>query len=134
MGAEYTEGKRAAEAVFQSVPIKEMGRAVTLVVEEFENSQKEEFEEFSKEVLNRFSPEFLSLWFMAKLESGCKEPLRTDMDEMDLLEKCFSGKKYLGVAKESGYDQAANEIVRAMWYEQEAPEVYHVDVNKRRSR
>ena len=134
LSAEYTEGKRAAEAVFQSVPVKEMGRVVSLVIEEYEDSGKESFEEFSREVLNRFEPEFLSLWFMAKLESGCKSTLSADMEEMELLKRYFDGKEYIEAAKTKGYAEAVSMIVKDLWYEQEAPKIYHVKPEERRSR
>ncbi len=134
LGAEYTSGKRAAEAVFQSVPLAEMGRVVSLVLDEFKKSGCDTFEEFSATVLNRFEPEFLSLWFMSKLESGSEAVLDPQMEEMELLTRSFEGREYIEVAKESGFAEAAGRIVKDLWYEQEAPEVQHVKPSERRSR
>jgi len=134
LGAEYTSGRRAAEAVFQSVPLSEMGRVVSLVLKEFRESGCATFEEFSAKVMNRFEPEFLNLWFMAKLESGSDAKLRADMDGMELLMRNFEDKEYLDIAREKGFSEAAAYIVKDMWYEQEAPQVHHVKPSERRSR
>ncbi|WP_457592081.1 nitrite/sulfite reductase [Hydrogenimonas sp.] len=134
LGAEYTSGKRAAEAVFQSVPLAQMGRVVSLVLDEFRQSGFDTFEAFSASVLNRYEPEFLHLWFMAKLESGLEAKLLPDRDEMELMERNFAEKPYTALAKEKGFGEAAASIVKALWYAQEAPKVHHVRPEARRSR
>ncbi len=134
LGAEYTATARTAEAVFQSVPVAQMNRAVSLVIDEFELSGEVDFEAFSRKVLNGFDPDFLSLWFMAKLESGVKTPLRKGIGPIELLKEAFAGKDYADAAKDEGFAAAANDIVRRLWYEQEAPQVHHVRPEERKSR
>ncbi len=134
LGAEYTSGKRAAEAVFMSVPVSQMKRVVSLVIDEYENSGYETFEAFSSKVLNRFEPEFLHLWFMAKLENGGEAKLNPQKEPMELLSDAFGDIPSISIAKERGFGDAAAHIVKEMWYVQEGPKVDHVKVSERRSR
>ncbi len=134
LGAEYTSGKRAAEAVFPGVPLAQMSRVVSLVLDEYESSGCKTFEDFSCEVLNRFEPEFLHLWFMAKLQSGIEAKLDPKKSETELLAESFDDKPYAEMAKKSGFGEAAASIVRETWYAHEAPQVQHVRPQDRRSR
>jgi hypothetical protein len=82
--------------------------------------------------LNRFSPQFLEFLFLAKLESGLDAKLELK-DETELA-GAFGSRKYVEIAKNEGFEAAAESIIRAMWHADKVLEVRHVNPNERKSR
>jgi len=133
LGCEYTEGKRPAEVVFRTIPVGEMNRMVTLLIDEYEASGQEDFEAFTANVLNRFEESFIEFFFLAKRESGLDIRLDPAAEPAALAAR-FGDKPYVRIAEDEGYAKASDAIVKALWHAEEVAVVRHVDPSKRRSR
>jgi len=132
LGGEYTYGKRATEAVFRSIPVNEMGRVISLVIDTFELSGEKDFETFSSNVLNKFTPQFLEFWFLANLQrKQCRKLIVKD--EMSLAKE-IGDEKYIEIIKNRGFNAAAESLVKDMWHVTNVKEVYHVNPNERKVR
>ncbi|MCW8953509.1 MAG: nitrite/sulfite reductase [Sulfurimonas sp.] len=70
LGALHTEGKSTGRQLFSMVPFVHLNSVVSLIIKVYEQSGYEEFEIFSEDILSKYSEEFLSLWFLANLETN----------------------------------------------------------------
>ncbi|WP_201351949.1 nitrite/sulfite reductase [Hydrogenimonas urashimensis] len=133
LGCEYTGGKRTAEVVFRTIPVDEMNRMVSLLVEEYAKSGLEDFEAFTINVLNRFEESFIELFFLAKRESGLDADLDPSKSAEEILE-AFGQRPWMDVARKEGYAKASDAIVKKLWHAEEIAVVKHVHPSQRRSR
>ena len=133
LGGEYTAGKRPTEVVFRTIPVGEMNRMVSLLIDAFEKSKESDFEAFTANVLNRFEEAFIEFFFLALRESGMDIHLDPTLSAEELTEK-FGEKPYVQIAKTEGYTKASDAIVKKLWHAEKIRTVYHVDPSKRRSR
>jgi len=133
LGCEYTEGKRPAEVVFRTVPVDEMNRMVSLLIDEYEKSGAADFEAFTSGVLNRFDERFVEFFFLARRESGVEVRLDPSKSPEELARN-FGEKEYVRTALEKGWGKGSDEIVRMLWHSENVLTVQHVDPSKRRSR
>ncbi len=70
LGAEHSSGASAGRQLFSMVPFVHLNSVVSLAIELFELSGYSDFEEYASKVLNNYSEEFVSLWFLANLETN----------------------------------------------------------------
>ena len=70
LGAEHSDGSSTGRQLFSMVPFVHLNTVVSLVIKVFEDSGYKEFEEYATDILNKYSEEFLSLWFLANLETN----------------------------------------------------------------
>lgn len=70
LGALHTEGKSTGRQLFSMVPFVHLNSVVSLIIKVFEQSGYTEFEIFAEDILSKYSEEFLSLWFLANLETN----------------------------------------------------------------
>ena len=132
LGGEYAYGKKTTEAVFRSVPVNEMKRVISFVIDIYELSGEKDFETFTSNILNKFTPQFLEFWFLANLQSGQGRKL-TVKDEMSLAQE-IGNEKYIEIAKNRGFNATAESVVKDMWYVSSVQKVYHVNQNERKIR
>jgi len=96
LGAQHSDGTSTGRELFSMVPFVHLNSVLSLVIKLFELSGYKEFEEYATEILNKYSEEFLSLWFLANLETnkaiGLKrvEEEKSFEYEKELLKKEFS--------------------------------------------
>ena len=69
LGAVHTNGTSVARMIFSMVPFVHLNDTLLLIIKLYEQSGYKDFEEFSYNVLNKFSAEFLTIWFLANLET-----------------------------------------------------------------
>ena len=70
IGAQHSDGSSTARQLFSMVPFVHLNSVVSLAIKVFEDSEYTEFEEYATDILNKYSEEFLSLWFLANLETN----------------------------------------------------------------
>lgn len=118
IGAVHTAGLSVGRMLFAMVPLVHLHEALSLIIDIYEQSAHKSFEEFSDLVLNKFSEEFLSLWFLANLESGKKltlEPKGSGFEyEKDLLKQHFSEIDFLE-AFDDGFTKSISALSKKLW-------------------
>lgn len=96
IGAEYTHGTSVGRELFEMVPLEHLSAVLELIIREYEMSGYENFELFSMHRLNRYTIEFLSLWFLAKLDTGSTLSLSdVTLPQCSVEEEVFNGEKEL---------------------------------------
>ncbi len=101
------------------VPLQHLHSLLTLIIALYEESGYDDFEEYSREVLNKYSEEFLSLWFLANLQTDKKVKLhaqeRKDFEyERSLLEKNFASSELLDLIDDS-FKNAISIVSKQLW-------------------
>ena len=95
LGAEHSSGASVGRQLFSMVPFVHLESVVSLAIKLFELSGYKNFEEYASKVLNNYSEEFLSLWFLANLETGnsfelsARDEIGSFECEKELLKKEF---------------------------------------------
>jgi len=69
IGASHSDGASAGRQLFSMVPFIHLDSVVSLAIKFFELSSYSDFEEFATKIFNNYSEEFVSLWFLANLET-----------------------------------------------------------------
>jgi ferredoxin-nitrite reductase len=120
LGAEHTEGKSTGRQLFSMVPFVHLNSVISLAIKLFELSEYEEFEEYSANILNNYSEEFLSLWFLANLETkksiGLKklEKEQSIEFEKELLKKEFPDLDFWQHVDEN-FHNAVSYLCKKLW-------------------
>lgn len=120
IGALHSEGKSVGRQLFSMVPFVHLNSVVSLAITLFELSGYKDFEEYSLKVLNNYSEEFLSLWFLANLETNQTLPLKelskigSFDDEKELLKKEFSALDFLEHVDEDFYNSVSY-LSKKLW-------------------
>ena len=121
LGGEYTLGKSIARCLNIIVPKEAVSSLIEVIIMEYEESAYEEFELFSREALNSYSADFLSLWFLAKLNTNSDFFLGKNkkasegtctQDEREILSKCFST---ILPSKEFKSSDEISRLSRSLW-------------------
>ena len=119
LGAEHSDGNAVGRMIFSMVPLQHLHSLLTLIIALYEESGYDDFEEYSREVLNKYSEEFLSLWFLANLQTDKKVKLhaqeRKDFEyERSLLEKNFASSELLDLIDDS-FKNAISIVSKQLW-------------------
>lgn len=126
LGAEHTNGISLGRELFSMVPYAHIASVIELIIDEYEQSGVETFESFSADVVNAYSIEFLSLWFLAKLDTGRQErlprlkrpkPLLEEISfarEKEILEEYFADESFL-VLIEDDFLDAIRQMSKKLW-------------------
>ncbi len=69
IGAQHSFGLSAGRMLFSMIPFVHLKYTLSLIISIYEKSSYSNFEEYSKDILNRYSTGFLSLWYLANLET-----------------------------------------------------------------
>lgn len=95
IGASHSDGASAGRQLFSMVPFIFLDSVVSLAIKFFELSSYGDFEEFATKILNNYSEDFISLWFLANLETdkhielNAQDSKTTFEYEKELLKKEF---------------------------------------------
>lgn len=123
LGAEHSNGASVGREIFEMVPLEHISALLVRIIDEYEHSGLESFETFSADVLNRYSEPFLSLWFLAKLETGLEvslpKPAKHEENdpfgaEKELLNHCFAQESFL-VLIDDTFDDAIRYLSKKLW-------------------
>ena len=124
IGAEHTTGASAGRTLFSMVPLEHLHGVVSLIIAMYEESGFIDFEEYSAQVLNLFSEEFLSMWFLANIQTHQmlkllpSESLPSEKQdfvyENALLEKYFKGAGFLELIDDSFFE-AVSILSKELW-------------------
>ncbi|DAB27829.1 MAG TPA: ferredoxin--nitrite reductase [Sulfurimonas sp. UBA10385] len=120
LGAEHSEGKSVGRQLFSMVPFVHLNSVVSLAITLFELSGYSDFEEYASKVLNNYSEEFISLWFLANLET--KQTLKLEQRdgigtfeyEKALLQKEFNGLDFWAHVEDNFFD-AISYLSKKLW-------------------
>lgn len=120
IGASHSDGAYAGRQLFSMVPFIHLESVISLAIKFFELSTCSDFEEFATKVLNNYSEEFVSLWFLANLETNkCIELLKQDSTttyeyEKELLKKEFGELDFWEHVDENFHD-AISYLSKELW-------------------
>lgn len=126
LGAEHINGISVGRELFSLVPYEHIAPLLELIIDEYERSGFETFESFSAEILNGYSIGFLSIWFLAKLDTGLRQALhRPDKHkpfcdeypfaaEKDILEQYFENEAFLTLI-EDDFQDAIRQMSKKLW-------------------
>ncbi|HUH43286.1 MAG TPA: nitrite/sulfite reductase [Sulfurimonas sp.] len=120
IGASHSDGASAGRQLFSMVPFIHLDSVVSLAIKFFELSSYSDFEEFATKIFNNYSEEFVSLWFLANLETDKSiELLRMDSAttfeyEVELLKKEFSELDFWEHIGENFHD-AISYLSKKLW-------------------
>lgn len=126
LGAGHSNGTSVGRELFSMVPLEHISPLLECIIDEYKQSGLDGFETFSADVLNRYSEPFLSLWFLAKLETGQKVALHTldkpdrshenDLfeEEKQLLEHHFAQEPFLALIDDDFRD-AIRYMSKKLW-------------------
>jgi len=120
LGAEHSDGKSTGRQLFSMVPFVHLNNVVSLAIKLFELGGYKDFEEYASLVLNNYSEEFLSLWFLANLETGkaLKLEPRNEIGsleyEKELLKKEFSNLDFWEHVDEN-FHNAVSYLSKKLW-------------------
>ena len=115
LGGQYSSGGAVARLVFPVVPVGELHRVLTVVIEAFLQSGAEDFEQFSREYLNPLSPDFLLLWFLSKLALDVAIPFQK-VPEQILYGQLRQTDGFPEVEEEDGkYSRAIRILMHRLW-------------------
>lgn len=123
LGAEHSDGASVGREIFEMVPLEHISPLLERIIDEYEHSGLEPFETFCAEVLNRYSEPFLSLWFLAKLETGLEvflpAPAASEKStpyeaEKLLLEGYFSQEPFLTLIGDT-FNEAIRHLSQKLW-------------------
>ncbi len=125
IGAEHSDGTSVGRQLFAMVPLQHLNKTLSLIISIYERSEHEDFEMFSRNILNKFSEEFLSLWFLASLETDQILELPENKDialgsderfiyEKSLLEKQFPSADVLALI-DGDFHDAVSTLSKKLW-------------------
>ncbi|OHE05859.1 MAG: hypothetical protein A3K14_02450 [Sulfurimonas sp. RIFCSPLOWO2_12_FULL_36_74] len=120
MGAEHSSGASVGRQLFSMVPFVHLESVVSLAIKLFELSGYKNFEEYASKVLNNYSEEFLSLWFLANLETGnsfelsARDEIGSFECEKELLKKEFSELDFWEHVDEN-FHNAVSYLSKKLW-------------------
>jgi len=120
IGAGHSDGSSTGRQLFSMVPFIFLDSVISLAIKFFELSSCNDFEEYATKVLNNYSEEFVSLWFLANLETGLHvELLKQDFTttyeyEKNLLKKEFSELDFWEHVDENFHD-AISYLSKKLW-------------------
>lgn len=120
IGALHSDGTSTGRQLFSMVPFVHLNSVVSLAIKLFELSGYEIFEEYASDILSNYSEEFLSLWFLANLETNrsVKLQLLSNMgsfeDEKELLRDEFSGLDFWNEV-DDGFTKAVSYLSKKLW-------------------
>jgi len=120
LGAQHSDGTSTARELFSMVPYVHLESALSLIIKIFELSGYREFEEYASEILNKYSSEFLSLWFLANLETNKSIGLnRLEKEESfeyekELLKKEFAELDFFEYLDEE-FHNSINYLSKKLW-------------------
>ena len=120
IGALHSDGTSTGRQLFSMVPFVHLNSVVSLAIKLFELSGYEIFEEYASDILSNYSEEFLSLWFLANLETNrsVKLQLLSNMgsfeDEKELLRDEFSGLEFWNEV-DDGFTKAVSYLSKKLW-------------------
>jgi ferredoxin-nitrite reductase len=97
LGAQHTEGKSVARAIFSMVPLQHLHALLSLIITLYEQSGYQDFEAYTAKVLNKYSEDFLALWFLLNLQTGQSIQLIAREENSFVYEKSLLGVHFLGL-------------------------------------
>ena len=116
LGAEYSSGSAVARLVFPVVPIGQLHRVLSEVIEAFVQSGAEVFEQFSRDYLNPLSSDFLLLWFLSKLALNVEIPLQR-LPERELYGLLRQTDGFPDLEDDEKYSHAIRLLMHRLWDE-----------------
>lgn len=120
LGAEHSDGGSVGRQLFSMVPFVHLESVVSLAIKLYELSGYADFEEYASKVLNNYSEEFVSLWFLANLETNnsfellARDEIGSFEYEKELLKKEFSGLDFWEHIDEN-FHNALSYLSKKLW-------------------
>ena len=120
IGAQHYNGISIGRELFSMVPFVHLNSVISLIIELFELSGYKDFEDYSSMVLNKYSEKFLSLWFLANLETNKSVKLQQNDEivsfdnEKELLKKEFPDLDFWNEVNEN-FNNAVNYLSKKLW-------------------
>jgi len=139
IGAQHSEGISVARPLFEMVPLEHLHQVISLIISLFEQSDIGHFETYSKEVLNQFSEGFLSLWYLANIQTSQSLALpieaisatskHTFDVEKGLIEHYFKDEAFSYEIDES-FSVVVSQISKSLWTIQGKDPHYKPPINR----
>lgn len=114
LGAEYSRGKSVARLIFPSVPLQHLSQLLEVIVEAYEESDKEDFEAFCEVYLNPYSTFFVMLWFLSRLYLQ-DPPSLERVSEKALYKKLQSCNGFPCFENNENYLKSIKVMMHALW-------------------
>jgi len=120
IGASHSDGTSTGRQLFSMVPFMHLNSVVSLAIKFFELSGYSDFEEYATKILSNYSEEFVSLWFLANLETNktiellSQETTTTYEYEKNLLKKEFGELDFWEHVDENFHD-AISYLSKKLW-------------------
>lgn len=120
IGASHSDGTSTGRQLFSMVPFMHLNSVVSLAIKFFELSGYSDFEEYATKTLSNYSEEFVSLWFLANLETNktiellSQETTTTYEYEKNLLKKEFGELDFWEHVDENFHD-AISYLSKKLW-------------------
>ena len=96
IGAQHSLGLSTGRMLYSMVPFVHLKETLSLIISIYEKSGYSNFEEYTKDILNQFSSGFLSLWYLANLETKQSNEIKLNNNPKLELDESFTfEKKYL---------------------------------------
>ncbi len=120
IGAGHSDGTSTGRQLFSMVPFMHLNSVVSLAIKFFELSGYSDFEEYATKTLSNYSEEFVSLWFLANLETNktiellSQETTTTYEYEKNLLKKEFGELDFWEHVDENFHD-AISYLSKKLW-------------------
>lgn len=120
IGASHSNGTSTGRQLFSMVPFMHLNSVVSLAIKFFELSGYSDFEEYATKILSNYSEEFVSLWFLANLETNktiellSQETTTTYEYEKNLLKKEFGELDFWEHVDENFHD-AISYLSKKLW-------------------
>lgn len=120
IGASHSDGTSTGRQLFSMVPFMHLNSVVSLAIKFFELSGYSDFEEYATKTLSNYSEEFVSLWFLANLETNktiellSQDTTTTYEYEKNLLKKEFGELDFWEHVDENFHD-AISYLSKKLW-------------------
>ncbi|MFK5938330.1 MAG: nitrite/sulfite reductase [Sulfurimonas sp.] len=125
VGAQHSLGVSTGRMLFSMVPFVHLKETLSLIISIYEKSAYSNFEEYTKDILNQFSPSFLSLWYLANLESNQSYEIKLnnnpilDTDESFEFEKRYLLDTFPNLESlqniDDSFTQTVSQLAKKIW-------------------